>query len=398
MSKIKLTLPNNETPVTGKQVTFTAPCDCTSVECIQINDVDYAVVDAMGNTLAGGSSVWAGGSLLTVVLDVENTKAYLQNPAGNKVPKVTNTIAITLPAGRVRGDVDGDGMVTVADSEIIMTQLTGGASITDSIQLWCADINNDGEIDIKDTRLIGRVAEEGYEKIGLYGNDYTGNWIANPNYETELGQFYTDIAVEGILATDNICLGDYTGRVTNFVVTDGSIRVFVTIPPIADTSVNLFIFEGSESKTVVASNGSTFLGSVSRGGDTMIGNLVMSGGADILADASLSMIGSVDHPFQFAYLRGVEFCDSKGSVVGRIRNTTSKALQMVLGLSGVKGTLYIGSLAGGSICLETPSVDSTVTVTLPSNAGTLATVSSGTDDLTAGTSELATGALYFVYE
>lgn len=89
MSKVKLTLPGREIPVTGKQVSFVAPCDCSIVECIQIDGVDYCVVDAMGNQVTGNPTggVWRSGSKVSVILDVENKKAYLLN--GN-VPPITN--------------------------------------------------------------------------------------------------------------------------------------------------------------------------------------------------------------------------------------------------------------------------------------------------------------------
>ena len=81
MSKVKLTLPGLEIPVTGKQVTFEAPCDCSAVECIQIDGVDYDVVDTMGNCVTGIGGFWRVGAKVTVTLDVENHKAYLLNGA-----------------------------------------------------------------------------------------------------------------------------------------------------------------------------------------------------------------------------------------------------------------------------------------------------------------------------
>ena len=86
MSKVKLTLPLGEIPVTGKQVTFAAPCDCSVVECLQIDGVDYRVVDALGNQVTGNPTggVWASGSKVSVLLDVENKKAFLLN--GNTPP------------------------------------------------------------------------------------------------------------------------------------------------------------------------------------------------------------------------------------------------------------------------------------------------------------------------
>ena len=89
MSKVKLTLPGLEIPVTGKQVSFVAPCDCSIVECVQIDGEDYCVVDAMGNQVTGNPTggVWCKGAKISVILDCESRKAYLLN--GN-VPPITD--------------------------------------------------------------------------------------------------------------------------------------------------------------------------------------------------------------------------------------------------------------------------------------------------------------------
>ena len=81
MSVVKITLPLGEVPVTGKQVTFNAPCDCSVTECIQIDGVNYAVVDAMGNQVTGSSDggVWRSGAKVSVLLDAEARKAFLLN-------------------------------------------------------------------------------------------------------------------------------------------------------------------------------------------------------------------------------------------------------------------------------------------------------------------------------
>lgn len=98
MSKVKLTLPGLEIPVTGKQVTFSAPCDCSSVECLQINGVDYCVVDALGRQVTGttGGGVWAKGAKVSVILDCEDKKAYLQNASAVKKSGDTMTGVLTV--------------------------------------------------------------------------------------------------------------------------------------------------------------------------------------------------------------------------------------------------------------------------------------------------------------
>ena len=85
MGKVKLTLPGMEIPVTGKQVSFEAPCNCDATECLQIDGVDYTVIDSLGNTVTGIGGVWATGAKITVVLDVENQKAYLLNSTGHPI-------------------------------------------------------------------------------------------------------------------------------------------------------------------------------------------------------------------------------------------------------------------------------------------------------------------------
>lgn len=80
MSKIKLNLPLGEPAVTGKMVTFTAPCDCSAVEAIQIDGVDYNVCDSL-DTVIAGRGIWRTGAEVTVVLNAEKRNAYVLNCA-----------------------------------------------------------------------------------------------------------------------------------------------------------------------------------------------------------------------------------------------------------------------------------------------------------------------------
>ena len=78
MSKVRVTLPGGEIPVNGKQVSFIAPCTCAGTRCLHIDGIDYSIVDAIGNP---PNHAWVEGAIVTVVLDVDNAKAYLQNGA-----------------------------------------------------------------------------------------------------------------------------------------------------------------------------------------------------------------------------------------------------------------------------------------------------------------------------
>lgn len=79
MSVIKVTLPLGEIPVTGKQVSFTAPCDCIATEAIQIDGENYTVCDSMGRCVTGKGGAWSAGEIISVILDVENKKALALN-------------------------------------------------------------------------------------------------------------------------------------------------------------------------------------------------------------------------------------------------------------------------------------------------------------------------------
>lgn len=79
MSIVKVTLPGGEIPVNGKQVSFVAPCDCTNVEGLSIEGEVYTVVDAMGQCVTGKGGAFCAGSVVSVILNVEDKKAFIQN-------------------------------------------------------------------------------------------------------------------------------------------------------------------------------------------------------------------------------------------------------------------------------------------------------------------------------
>ena len=82
MAYINLTLPDGEEICQGKQVTFVAPCDCSTASGIKVGGKTFTIVDALGQAAVGsGKGSFCSGALVNVVLDVTNLKAYLQNSA-----------------------------------------------------------------------------------------------------------------------------------------------------------------------------------------------------------------------------------------------------------------------------------------------------------------------------
>ncbi|HPE08169.1 MAG TPA: pyocin knob domain-containing protein [Saprospiraceae bacterium] len=78
MASFVLTLPNGVTLSNGKQLTFAAPLASANVSTLSINSQSYQLLDADGNIFYETGS-FAQGALITVVLDVTNSKAYVAN-------------------------------------------------------------------------------------------------------------------------------------------------------------------------------------------------------------------------------------------------------------------------------------------------------------------------------
>lgn len=67
---------------TGTLLKFKAPCDCTSVTGgLVIDGKTYALVDSLGDSVAGKNGAWANGAMVSVLIDKANLRAFIQNSA-----------------------------------------------------------------------------------------------------------------------------------------------------------------------------------------------------------------------------------------------------------------------------------------------------------------------------
>lgn len=162
----------------------------------------------------------------------------------SNMEQVSSFVKVTIPNGRMRGDVDGDGKFTYNPSDmsdmstdvgLIYAHVTGGQTLTDATQLLCADANNDGNINGNDISLVSSIIS-GSVKPGEY-TEVTGNWTNNPNYATEDGQFYTDIPVTGMTANHSasvIVKGTFENDFfTKAECIEGAIRIYAKLCPIS---------------------------------------------------------------------------------------------------------------------------------------------------------------------
>ena len=69
--------------VNGKQVSFFSPCASDTAECIIISEVEYELVDAYGKAITGINAAWSKDALVSVILDTNTNKAYVQNATSN---------------------------------------------------------------------------------------------------------------------------------------------------------------------------------------------------------------------------------------------------------------------------------------------------------------------------
>ena len=88
--KIKLTVSGRVS--TGRLVSFVAPCGSDRAECLTIGGKEYMICNAIG-TNAAGTNAWVTGAIVSVILNVEDAKAYIQNADPKPIISQTDIVA-----------------------------------------------------------------------------------------------------------------------------------------------------------------------------------------------------------------------------------------------------------------------------------------------------------------
>ena len=154
----------------------------------------------------------------------------------------------TLPKGRMRGDVNGDGLITSEDAELVLNISSELVTPTE-VQRWCADVNADGRIDSTDKVMIDWLLMAS-PSSALTATptmaDYYGNWTWE-KVDDASGYFYCDIPVDGVTEQDTITLlvSVSPEGYLDPVCMDGVVRVRARNCPVEETNC-LIIMDGTD--------------------------------------------------------------------------------------------------------------------------------------------------------
>lgn len=157
--------------------------------------------------------------------------------------------AITIPKGRMRGDVDGDGKITEDDS-IQVTKHVASIEILTGIDLWCADADGNGSVTSNDVQNIYRCANSLSSVLTSIPTfaDYYNNWTYVK--VNDLTSYWTaEIPIAGLTTSNNvvinICEIFPMGQFYKAEVLEGKVKIYANRPPINDIPAIVVISLGS---------------------------------------------------------------------------------------------------------------------------------------------------------
>ena len=158
--------------------------------------------------------------------------------------------AVTIPKGRMRGDVDGDGKITYNDISQIEEYIPSHITLTGA-DFWCADINGDNKVNVIDSG-----------QLKMYINGKTNNQLTNkPTFadyynswtyvkvDDLTGYWTTEIPIAGLTTSNNVIvnIGETfsMGQFYKAEVSTGKIKIYANRPPVNDIPAIVVISSGS---------------------------------------------------------------------------------------------------------------------------------------------------------
>lgn len=158
-----------------------------------------------------------------------------------RIINLDKTISSTLPAGRMYGDFDDDGVLTAVDAEMF-SKYKADNSFFDNEQIKITDINSDGSINGKDLLALRKIIAL-LTPDSTYNGDYLGNWsVNNARTDGDPKVFYYDISntqittdyYAYIYTNSDSSMNDYIAECFS-----GYVRIYARNIPKAQTTIKI---------------------------------------------------------------------------------------------------------------------------------------------------------------
>lgn len=205
------------------------------------------------------------------------------------------TISITIPKGRMRGDIDGDGEITKNDLSLCANNTINNTLST--LETWCADINVDNKVSAADLTQFARYLSDNRNTCVLTSTptfaDYYNKWTY-VKVDDLTGYWTTEITISGITAQNDIIINIFDlfslGQFYKADILTNKIKLYATRPPINDLKALITIRSGSGKVSIPAYSPEITLSSleaakqdhnhddvyVKKSGDTITGELAFT--------------------------------------------------------------------------------------------------------------------------
>lgn len=250
------------------------------------------IIKLNSGTTEGTNQFTYNGSAIKNI-DITPANIGAASSSHNHDDRYSTAISITIPKGRMRGDVDGDGEITENDHDQIADHNSGITPLT-GVNLWCADINGDGSVNTKDLSMSYVYIQGSVTPLTSTPTfaDYYNNWTY-VKVDDLTGYWTTEIATSGITTQNDIIINIFDlfslGQFYKADILTNKIKLYATRPPIKDLKALITIRPGSGKVSIPAYSPEITLSSLGAAaqdhnhnsiyvistGDTMTGNLAI---------------------------------------------------------------------------------------------------------------------------
>lgn len=172
--------------VNGEEITIQAPCDCTNINGVQIEDEVFPFYDACGKKIAGVGDLFSANSLVRVLIDTVNKRATILNrgitpanigatPTSRKVNGKALSSDITLSASDVGAAPAGFGYGGAMTSIDLTSGAYSGMTLSAALDSVLATMVSGSAAQIQLRDPNGEYSYRCFGKLWKYGSSNGGN-------------------------------------------------------------------------------------------------------------------------------------------------------------------------------------------------------------------------------